>query len=166
VPFVRPHLDLLAPRAAERLTFGLVGHDPDRAARMAALGPAFTLLAVTGEPGKETATAVASGGVMLSPPAPDGSRVGDAWALTGEEVDCLPLAFHRAVRRGLAAIVAAHRLRRVQALCLAEYEQSRRWLGRLGFTRETLAPGMEGVIPGEFVHLYSLIPQPTQEVLA
>lgn len=179
VPFKRMHLDILCPREADRHTLGLVGHDPDRAADMAALGPAYTLLyawpghdlddaglaGMSGAEG-EAMTAVACGGVMLTPAAPDGTCVGDAWALTGSGVDRLPLAFHRAVRQGLAAIIARHRLRRVQAICLANHAQSRRWLSKLGFARETLEPGMAGVVPGERVHIYALIPQKTQEETA
>ncbi len=171
-PFARPHLDLLSPRDPELLAFGLLGHDPDRAAAMAALGPAFTLLAflpgrdLDGDAGSaqgEAVLAVACGGIMLTPEAPDGSRVGDAWALTGRGADALPLALHRAARNGLARIVAAHRLRRVQAVCQADHATARRWLKRLGFARETREPGMAGVLPGARLHLYALTPRNPKE---
>ena len=177
VPFKRTHLDILSPREAELYAFGLVGHDPDRAAALASQGPAFTLLAFwqgrdledddgPGETGAgngqglvgEAVTAVACGGIMLTPEAADGTCVGDAWALTGKGVDRMPVAFHRAVRQGLASIMAAHRVRRVQAICLASHEQARRWLERLGFTRESREPGMAGVVPGERTHLYAIVP--------
>jgi|GEM_PF-2403856 len=149
VPFAPAHLAALSPRAFERLTFGLQGgHDRETAARLAALGPAFSLLR-----GREM---VACAGIMLGPVRPDGTRAGDAWALTGEAVERFPLAFHRAVRRTLGALVAGHGLSRVQALCLAGHARSRRWLNRLGFRRETLEPGMACMLPGARLHLYAL----------
>lgn len=183
VPFRREHLDILCPREAELHAFGLVGHDPDRAAALASQGPAYTLLAFwqgrdledddgPGEAGNgqglagEVVTAVACGGIMLSPLAANGTCVGDAWALTGKAVDRMPVAFHRAVRQGLASIMAAHRLRRVQAVCLASHEQARRWLERLGFTRESREPGMAGVVPGERTHLYAIVPEDMGEETA
>ncbi|WP_201764400.1 hypothetical protein [Desulfovibrio sp. X2] len=158
MPFASEHLALLAPRETERRTWALLGSagsDPASAAAFAARGPALTLLA-HGPSGR--VEAVACAGIMLGPRQPDGGRAGDAWALTGRAVDRLPLAFHRAARRGLAAIVAAHGLTRVQALCLADFAAGRRWLARLGFTRETLEPGMAGVLPGARLHLYALVP--------
>ncbi len=62
--------------------------------------------------------------------------VGEAWALTDFQVKRYPLAFHRAVKSGLNTIFETYKLRRIQAVVLADWRVGREWLKRLGFQSE------------------------------
>jgi hypothetical protein len=85
------------------------------------------------------AVAGCAGVALLSP------GVGEAWAVL------TPLGLghmrwiHRAVRDALRAIIAEHRLRRVQARVIADFFPGRLWAAHLGFREESrmflAAPG-------------------------
>ena len=62
--------------------------------------------------------------------------VGGLWLVTGELVNQLPLAFHRAIKYGLGTAMEAMGLWRVQTEINAAHLVSRKWIQRLGFREE------------------------------
>lgn len=95
--------------------------------------------------------AVVAGVAMESP------GVGNAWAILTDTGRRHPMFVHRAVVRGIRAIIADYRMTRVTARCVREFYAARRWVHVLGFTKEgtqrRAAPG-----GGDFT-IYALFPE-------
>jgi hypothetical protein len=132
VPFAVEHLEQLTPREFEGRELAWLGPTAarERAALYRDLGPAFS-----GFMGDEL---MGCGGVV-----PLDQEVAEIWMVTTDLVARYPLAFHRAVRRGLAAAAASLKLRRLQTAIHAEHRVSRKWIQCLGF-REELEPPLQG----------------------
>jgi len=63
--------------------------------------------------------------------------VGEAWAIAGRPLSRLhTLSFHRGITRIMDDLARDLKLRRLQAMVRASFEQSHEWVQRLGFERE------------------------------
>lgn len=128
IAFEPEHLGRMQPRAFEARQIGLVADPQALAALYAQRGPAFTGMA-----GQEI---MACGGLVML-----WRGVAEVWMVSTALVAARPLAFHRAVKRGLARLRQDMGLWRVQAAVQKEHEVSRAWLARLGFREEGEMPG-------------------------
>ncbi len=153
-PFEPEHATLLELRPSDaRTVSGLgLGHCPEDLLELgrslAARGPAFTAWIDT----EVAARPLACAGLALLWPG-----TAEAWALTSSLVERHPLPFHRTVRRMLPAMAGQLGLTRIQASVLADNTPGLRWLERLGFSRETLAP-MRRYVGGDDYHLFAYHP--------
>ncbi len=151
LPFAPEHAARLELRASDARTVAGLGlaDGPDGllalGRSLAGRGPAFT--AAT----KDGAIMACAGLALLWP------GVAEAWALTSPLVEGHALAFHRAVRRMLPAMIRQMGLVRVQATVLAGYALGARWLERLGFARETAGP-MRRYVGDDDYHLFAHYP--------
>lgn len=93
-------------------------------------GPAFTLL--------EDGQALGCGGLML-----DGKHA-SAWAFLSDALRRRPHLLHRTVSRALPALLDHYELESVTAEAHVDFVAARRWLERLGFRFESIAPRFAG----------------------
>lgn len=66
--------------------------------------------------------------------------LGEAWAVWTPLGQRHLRGCHRAVRSGMAQIIADHRLRRVQAVVIEDFWAGRLWASHLGFEEESTLP--------------------------
>lgn len=128
VPFEPGHLARIAPGRFDALA--AEGLDPDIPRNGAAVpGPALSFMDPSG-------AVLGAAGIV-----PLWRGVGTAWVYASDALRAHPVAFHRAVSRGLALAERALRLHRVEISVHPQFHQSLRWVERLGFRFEGEMPG-------------------------
>ena len=124
VPFVPAHLADIDPPVLARAQM----HRFAAAYRPA--GPAFTML--------EQGRALGCAGLVLEGPK------ANAWAFLSDELRRRPHLLHRTASRALPALIDHYELKCLTAEAHAEFDKARRWLERLGFRFDRIAPRFAG----------------------
>lgn len=124
IPFEAWHLAEVEPREPGRVVRGIDARLI--AEKYAHLGPAWSLLRLS------DARIIACGGIILPP----WRGHAEAWMVVGAAARASAFALHRSVKRQMEVVIAAHGLRRLQAVARSDFPAARAWLKRLGFEAE------------------------------
>jgi hypothetical protein len=123
IPFESHHVEMMELREPDRLS--LAGMQDRKIKVDKDSGEAWTGMVDEG--------VVACGGIIFLWPG-----VGWAWLLTGTLIRTNAISFHKAAIEKLKEMEDKYNLHRIQCSVNADYVASRKWLEKLGFTKEGL----------------------------
>lgn len=128
IPFECAHLKALMPRKFEARELALVDDMEQRTKEYLDRGMAYT--GIIGD------QILGCAGIFML-----WRGVAEVWSVTTPLVEKYPLAFHRAISRGLKVVERSMGLWRIQVAIHGDHQVSLKWIQRLGFRLEGPMPG-------------------------